>query len=206
MKTIHDAPHLNDFQDPIRVTINPKKRFPIRQDLTAIEYDVTFAQRSEFFRPSKLGIRCPDNPNARLYAETDPADIQGGLVQFTRSFSTIPATRVEFEKGTFQFPELRSVSTEDPYRASFSAQVIFKIIYSYIYTEDPENDLVLEREFRPTDTNGAFVDFVASDTSPNGAEYQTKIAQKDYINSAETDVARWRGNIWQMKNFLVVAR
>jgi len=207
MKTIHDAPHLNDFADPIRVSVSPQKSFPIRQDLSAIDYRIEYAQRSEFFRPAPLGLVCPDDYRAKLYTESDPTDLGNGLVTFSRSYSTTPGIRYEFENGSFTFPAIRSTSSSaSVIRSNLSRQVVFKVQYSYTYTDDPEGDLVVSNQFQPIDENGNFVSFIASDTIPTSAEYQTKREAGEYIQATETEFSRWKGNIWELKNKLVLIR
>ena len=207
MKTFFDAPHLNDFNDPIRITRTPRKNYPIRQDLSAIELEIDYVQKAEFFRPAPLGIVCPDDSRARLFNETNPSNLNNGLVSFTRQFCTTPATRYEFENGSFTFPGIKPTSDSAvQLQAQFTRQIVLKVEYSYLYTTDPENDLVIQNQFQITDPNGSQVLFLAGDTSPSSAEYATLKDQGGYIQATETEFTRWRGNVWEMVNKFVLAR
>lgn len=205
MKTFFDAPHLNDFIEPIRISRSPRKSFPIRQDLSAIEYQIDYVQRMEFFRPSALGIHCPDDNRARLFNESDPKGMKNGLVEFSRSFVTIPATRYEFEPGAFTFIEYQD-SSGNVTRTQFAEQVVFRVRYSYIYSENPESDLSLKNKYSAIDENGSRVYYVSPSTSPSSADYLTLIGSGSYIQAEASQIERWRGNIWQIKDQEIKAK
>lgn len=205
MKTIFDAPDLNDFVEPIRISRTPRKSFPIRQDLTSVEYEIDYVQRSEFFRPSSLGVHCPDDVRARLFDESNPKAMKNGLVEFTRSFATIPATRYEFEPGSFTFIEYQD-SSGNVTRNQFAEQVVFRVRYSYIYSEDPEQDLDLGIKYSSINENGSRVYYVSPTTTPSSAEYLTAISSGTYIQAEASLVERWRGNIWQIRDQQIKAK
>lgn len=204
--TIFDAPYLNNFVDPVRLTKTPKKSFPIRQDLSAIVYEIEYVQQDEFFRPAPLNLLCPDNNKAFLVDETRPKKMQNGLVQFFRKFATIPATRKEYGTGNFTFPSFKNLSTDgSTTRTSFTRSVIVSIELSYIQTTDPLNDISLQTEFEVTDGNGNIVKFVAGDTTPSLQEYQVKVQNQEEIQTQQTSISRWMGDIWEIENRKVVA-
>lgn len=205
MKTFFDAPNFNDFIEPIRISRTPRKSFPIRQDLSAIEYQVDYVQRMEFFRPSALGIHCPDDNRARLFNETNPKGMKNGLVEFTRSFATIPATRYEYEPGSFTFIEYQD-SSGNVTRNQFAEQVVFRVKYSYIYSENPEQDLVLQTKYSTLDENGSRVYYVSPSTTPSSADYLTAVNAGSYIQAEASLVERWRGNIWQIRDQQIKAK
>lgn len=202
MKTYYDAPHLNDFIEPIRVTKSPRRSFPIRQDLSAIIYEIDFVQKSEFFRPARLGLNFPDDPRARLVDESDPKGTDHGLVQFSRTYMTTPSTRFEFEPGSFTFPEFKD-STGSTTRQSFSLQVVFRVKYSYIYTESPGDDLIINEKFSAIDENGSRVNYISPLTTPDSANYMSRIQSGDFIQAEQSLVERYSGNIWQIRDLEV---
>lgn len=207
MKTIFDAPHLNDFVDPIRLTASPKKSFPIRQDLSAIEFEIEYVQQEQFFKPAPLNLACPDDYRAFLVEETNPARMGNGLVRFVRKYVTTPATRTEFSSGNFTFPAFKNLSSDSgTTRSSFSRQVVIKVEFSYLRTTDPSTDLTITPQFSIVDASGNSCAFVANDTNPNLSEYQAKISSGDFIQSKETTFSRWMGDVWQMENRLVKAQ
>ena len=207
MKTIFDAPYLNDFVDPIRLTASAKKSFPIRQDLSAIEYSIEFVQQERFFKPAPLNLQCPDDYRAFLVEESTPARMNHGLVRFVRKYVTTPATRTEFSSGNFTFPAFKNLSADSATtRSSFSRQVVIKVEFSYLRTENPLDDLTISTQFAPVDASGNSCSFIATDTTPTLAEYQAKISAGEFIQSKETSISRWQGDIWQLENRMVKAQ
>ena len=205
MKTFFDAPHLNDFIEPIRITKTPRKSFPIRQDLSAIEYKISFVQKAEFFRPSPLGLIFPDDPRARMTDESDPSSTGHGLVEFTRTYMTTPSTRYEFESGSYTFPEYRD-SENETIRESFTIQVVFRARYSYQYTEDPGQDLVLQDKFSSLDVNGSRVGYISPTTTPDSATYLSMTQSRTYIQAEQSLVERYKGNIWQIRDLEIISK
>jgi len=207
MKTIFDAPHLNDFVDPIRLTRSPKKCFPIRQDLSAIEFEIEFVQQERFFKPAPLNLVCPDDYRAFMVEESNPARMNNGLVRFVRKYVTTPAIRTEFSTGNFSFPAFKNLSADSATtRSSFSRQVVIKVEFSYLLTTNPLDDLTISTQFSPEDASGNSCAFIATDTTPSLSNYQAKISAGEFIQSKETSISRWQGNIWQMENRKIKAQ
>lgn len=207
MKTFFDSPHGDKFVDPIRVSVSAKKTYPIREDLTAINYQIEYAHREEFFKPSPLGLICPDDKFAVLVNESNPVNDGYGIVKFVRMFSTIPADRNEFESGSFTFPSFKNFSSDTTTnRSNFSVNGVIKVSFSYLHTKDPENELLIQEQFSPRDVHGNKCNFIASDTNPPFPDYINMMYQKAYLNTKQTEVTRWMGNIWQMKNTLIKAQ
>ena len=206
MTRTFDAPNNDDFQSPVRLTVNPVLEYPFRQDLTAVFYRIEYVQRSEFFVPLALDTTCPDEPSAFLVNESNPALQGSGLVRWTRTFSTVPATREEWSTTSFSFPAFRTDSNStDSLRSGFTQTVVAKVEYSYVRTTDPGSDLTITTKFQPTDASGNACNFVASDTTPTKAIYEGYISGGTYIQAQETKVQRWQGNIWQLENRKVKA-
>ena len=201
-----DGPNQDDFISPIRVTVNPVLEYPFRQDLTAVLYNIEYVQRAEFFVPLALDTTCPDEPSAFLVSESNPTSDGGGLVRWTRTFATVPATRTEFATTTFSFPAYRTnANSTDSLRSGFTQTVVAKVEFSYLRTTDPGTDLTIATQWQPLDPSSNAVNFVASDTTPTRSTYEGYVTGGTYLQSAETTVARWMGNIWQMENRKVKA-
>lgn len=132
----------------------------------------------------------------------------GGLLRFVRNYATIPDGRTEFATTGFTFPAYRTLVAEDgnPARSSFNRVVVAKEVYSYIRTNDPENDLSITSQFAPLDASGNQVDCVATDTTPTRASYEALVSSGGYIHSGETQITPWQGNIWELKQQQVVAK
>lgn len=204
--TTYDSPYGDDFEKAIRLTTTPRKTFPFRQDLTAILYLEDYVQRADFFEPLPLDTPHPDLEDAFLVNESNPRTRQDGLARWTRTFASVPATRTEFEMTGFTFPSFKATgSSTSNLRENFTRSVVAKVAYSYVHTTDPATDLTLARMFSPLDASGNAVDFVADDTTPTKEAYEEDVAAAVYLQANETEVSRWQGNVWQLRNVLVLA-
>lgn len=206
MATTYDSPNSDDFVSPVRLTVTPRIEYPFRQDLSAIFYKIDYVQRSEFFVPSALDLTCPDNSSAYLIEESAPRQKGDGLCRFTRTFATVPAGRTEFSSSSFSFPAYRTLSADTTnLRESFTRTIVAKVVYSYLLTTDPGTDLTFAQQWEPMDNNSNICNFVASDTTPTKTTYEGYVTAGTYLQSKETKIKRWKGNIWQMENRKVKA-
>ena len=206
MARTFDAPSSDDFTSPLRLTKEPRRSFPFRQDLTAVLYSDDYVQRAEYFQPMALDSPHPDFPTAYLVAETDPTTREDGLFRWSRTYATVPAARTEFEKGSFSFPAYKTDSdTATNLRDSFTQGVVAKVVYTYLLTTDPGTDLTITAMFQPLDDASNVVNFVASDSTPTRTVYAGYVTAGTYIQASETQVSRWMGNVWQMRNLQVKA-
>ena len=207
MSITYDSPAGDNFKTAIKLTKDERRQYPIRQDLTAIVYEDDFCQRPEYFIPTALDTPHPVHVNAFLIAESNPRPMgTGGLVKFTRTFSTVPGDRIEYTTTNFSFPAFKTTSAAtSELRASFSETCVARVFYSYILSKDPSADLVFLARFQPLDSELNTCNFVASDTTPTKTNYEDKIQAGLFIQSAQTRVSRWRGNIWEMQNQKVAA-
>lgn len=207
MSLTYDAPALGNFLTPIKLTQFPRKRFPFRQDLSAIIYEEEYVQRVDYFVPLALSTPHPVHTNAFLVEESDPKLMKSsGLFQWTRSYATLPAERTEFQTTNFTFPSYRtSSSSTTELREAFSETCVAKVVFSYVLTSDPSADLSFLAMFQPKDGESNNVGFVADDTTPTLEAYQALVAEGSFIQSAQTNVSRWMGDIWELRNLKVEA-
>jgi hypothetical protein len=206
MTTTYDSPNSDDFVSPVRLTVTPRLEYPFRQDLTAILYLIDYVQRSEFFVPSALDLTCPDNSSAFLVEESAPRQKGDGLCRFTRTFATVPAGRTEFSSSSFSFPAYRTLSADTTnLRESFTRTIVAKVVYSYLLTTDPGTDLTFAQQWEPLDASSNVCNFVANDSTPTKTTYEGYVTAETYLQSKETKIKRWKGNIWQMENRKVKA-
>ena len=206
MARTYDSPHGDNFEKAIRLSVDPRKRFPFRQDLTAILYDEDYVQRAEFFEPLPLDTPHPELEGVFLVNESNPTTRSDGLFRWVRTYASVPGSRTEFEMTGFTFPSYKTTSgSTENLRENFTRSVVAKVVYSYVHTTDPANDLTLSRMFSPVDSSSNEVDFVADDTTPTKESYSADVAAGTYIQSNETEVSRWQGNIWQQRNVFVQA-
>jgi hypothetical protein len=238
MAITYDDPNGDNWATAVRITDPALTEYPFPQDLTAIIYKIDYVQNASNFTPTALDTVCPDSGSAFLVDESNPRDAKGGLVRFTRIFSTVPANRTEFATGSFAFPAYKTDSASTTLlRPTFTQTSVVKIDYVYLKTSDPGADLTISAKFQPLDDVANKVDFVASDTTPTLTEYQNyvtgtpggallkedgdKILLEDgvdailmesggigtatYLQSKETRVRRWKGNIWETSTRYVYA-
>lgn len=206
MTITFDSPFGDNFELPIRVSTTPRKRFPFRQDLTAILYDEDYVQRAEWFIPLPLSTPHPDLEDVFLVGETNPTTRSDGLFRWTRTFASLPATREEWEMASFTFPAYKSASSETSnLRENFTQAVVGKVVYSYVLTDQPATDLTISAMFTPIDSSGNAVDFVAPETTPAKEDYEADVTAGTYLQAAETGVSRWKGDVWQLRNVFVRA-
>ena len=206
MSIIFDSPNSDEFISPVRLTITPRLEYPFRQDLTAILYRIDYVQRAEYFVPAALDLTCPDNSSAYLVEESTPRQKGNGLCRFTRTFATVPAGRTEFSSSSFAFPAYRTLSADATnLREAFTRTIVAKVEYSYLLTTDPGTDLTFAQQWEPLDASSNVCNFVANDSTPTKTVYEGYVTAGTYLQSKETKISRWKGNIWQMENRKVKA-
>lgn len=206
MTIFYDAPNGDNFRFPVRLTVEPKVGFPIKVDPSALLFVEDYVQRPQFWEPLALDTEHPEKAGAFLVEETAPRLEDSALFRWQRTFATIPASRTEFQQTSFTFPAYKTDSaSENSDRVQFTQTVIARVVYSYKLTTDPISDFTVEPIFHPLDASSNKVRFVASDTTPTRTAYEAKVTAGDFIQSAETEISRWRGNIYQAKNVQVKA-
>ena len=206
MSIIYDAPNGNAFEFPVQLTVNSRIQLPIKVDPSALVYIEQFVQRPQFWEPLALDTQHPTHAGAYLVEETNPKLEDSGLFKWLRTYATIPGDRDEFETTSFGFPAYKVDSDSDnTERSQFTQSVVGKVSFSYKLTTDPIADFTIEPIFHPVDASSNKVRFVASDTTPTRTSYEGDVTAGNFIRSKETEISRWRGNIYQAKDFLVVA-
>ena len=201
-----DAPNADAFRFPVRISVNPIPQLPIKVDPTARVYNETFIQRPEFWEPLALNSEHYEKAGAVLVEEGDPKIEDSGLVRWVRTYATIPQPRDEFEQVNFTFPAYKATSASTDFeRSGFSQGVVAKVSFSYLLTSNPIADFTINPIFHPKDVGGNKCRFVASDTTPTHSNYLADVTAGNFIFAKETEITRWRGNIYQAKNFQVVA-
>ena len=206
MATTYDAPNEDDFVSPVRLSLTANLSYPFRQDLSAVLYSIDYVQRLEYFVPSALDLGCPENSSAFLVEESSPRAKRDGLCRFTRTFATVPDGRTEFSSSSFSFPAYKNLSADAAtIRSGFTRTIVAKVVYTYLRTTDPGTDLTFTQQFEPLDASSNVCNFVATDSTPTKATYEGYVTAGTYLQSKETRIRRWKGNIWEMSNRQVKA-
>lgn len=122
---------------------NYRRSFPIEGDTTAQIIEQDFIIASGSFSPLALDTAHATVSSAKLVSEGPQSDIGGGLVQWTRTYATVPANRDEFETFSYTFPGLYATgggnppynqyweSGEDGGRDPFSDKVVSRLRHEY---------------------------------------------------------------------------
>jgi len=102
---------------------NFRRSFPIPRDPTAQLIEQDFQILAGSFAPLALDTAHPTVTTAYLVEEGPQSDIDGGMVQWTRRYATVPADRDDYETFGYTFPGLYDVSAAPPYNQYWVAEV-----------------------------------------------------------------------------------
>jgi hypothetical protein len=141
------------------------------------------------------------NANAFFVGDFGHSYSDGGIVEFTRKFATVPGTWTEVVGSEIkEFPALVDNSNvkqrpptaeQSPVRVTHTYQVGQTFTFSAIFQ---------------VTINGHVVPFVrGEDTSPTFDEYTASIVAKDWLLIRNTPL-RYMGNIFEVKKFAIQAR
>lgn len=179
---------------------NFRRSFPIPRDTTAQIIEQEFQILSGSFSALALSTAHPTVTSAYLVEEGPQIDIDGGMVQWTRRYATIPANRDEFESFSYTFPGLWSNDGNPPYnqywvsgadggRDPFPDKVVSRLRYEYFHCktgetyETPDEIPVLQGlEISLTTNADARMDYLLpegeflADTVPSREEWETLAA------------------------------
>jgi hypothetical protein len=155
--------------------------------------------------------------------DTTPQPIEAGLVEFTRRWSTIPATRDDFATVSYQFPGYQ-YNTGDIFidrggPRSLTVTARMELEYFLCATgqtyETPAEIPVIERQrfILTYGTQGdsdvdyvLFSAFAGFETAPTATAYQAMVAAADEIVAEDSQIERYAGNIWCRVTKYVAAR
>ena len=133
---------------------------------------------------------------AILTAETTPAP-NGALVEWARTFSTVPNDWVSYSEGVFTFPGYYNDVYHANYRCPQALNVTIKTTTTYKNTTDPYADLdVANQMFRVIDADSCVLDYVDGATTPTYATYTGYVSGGTLIYAAQSTLQRYVGNIW----------
>lgn len=129
-----------------------------------------------------------------LVNESDPEDMGGGLLKWTRTYYQKPPNRTECEPIVYNYciRNLIDADTGTPVffaaGANFSMQVKSNVFIDYWATDDPST-IPLVYGFRLFKIDNALV---LQGTEPG--------AGGGYYQGDDSEITRWKGDIWQRKN------
>lgn len=207
----HDDPTGDNFQTAYRTTSTPTIQMPFPQDSTARILTETWVQDPDYFTPTALGT-LHDTWNgtsgyatAYLVEESGFAIMDNGIQEWQRIYATLPATRYEWTVTSYVYLGVKQNSSSTNYlRKPFGKNVVARVEHKYFHTANPAADISLQKKYQ-SKHSGNEVDYVANNTTPQYATYVQKVVDGDRIMAADSELERWRGNIWERRNLTVEA-
>ena len=191
----------------------PNRILPFERDLTAFIEEQRYIIAKSSFARLALNTAHPSIASCYLVAETDPQNIGGGLVEWTRRYATIPATRNEYETYAYTFVEIIRATGGDGTRGPFTKRVVSRVEYAYYMvgaggSYATVGDIPLVDGFRPQqDIWGSPIDveFLSQTTDPTSDAYLALVAAETEIAVEDSEVRAWMGNIYERVTRYVVA-
>lgn len=192
----------------------PRRTFPFERDLTAFIEEQDYMILKANFSRLALSTAHPSIPTAFLVQETDLQNLGAGLVQWTRRYATVPATRNEYESFAATFPAIFDAVGSDSYRTlPLSLKVVARVEFRYFHVgTDPlyptVADIPLIERFSPVFSVSidAEVDFVNPGTVPTVTDYLAMVEDGDEIAVEDSELRPWMGNIYERVTRYVTAR
>lgn len=205
-----------------------RRSLPIVGDTTAqiIEQDFQIAYGS--FSALALDTAHATVTSAYLVSETPPSEVGGGILQWTRVYATVPATRSDYESFSYRFPGYLGTLNppynqyygddpegRDPLVLTVSSRIEYKYALcatGQTYTTPTAfyNALGVSAQVYSINTNDeARVDYLF-DGSPSASDptltaYQALVTAKTEIVAEDSVMSRYMGNIYQIATRYVVA-
>ena len=161
----------------------------------SLSYTETLIQSASSWEP--LALNTEGLTGFFLIEQTQPENISGGMVKWTRIYSEVPANRIEFETVSYNYNTYVAYDPEPPYApillgsiVSFTNNVTTRAEYSYHQVpEDIEIDLGWKLF-----TFGSF--YYHQGDNP----FQDINNPPAFFLGEDSAITRWKGNIWQKVN------
>lgn len=191
----------------------PHRTFPFERDTTAFIEEQRYIQLKANFERLALNTAHPTIPTAYLVQETDLQNVGAGLVEWTRRYATVPATRIEYQADPYVFPAVFDAIGSDSWRiAPLAMSVTHRVEYSYYLvgsaTYPTVDDIPLVLKFAPLFSVSipVEVDFVNPSTVPTASAYLDLVDDAEELAVEDSDLHIWLGNIYERVTRYVKAR
>ena len=145
---------------------------------------------------------------AWLIEETSPVPQEGGLVRWTRRYSSVPDTWSDYEMRPYQFPGYYNDTGAANYRNPYKEVVLWRV---YHYYEHAPGAVVIgtievpAQAFQSEDAFGAPLEYVDDTSSPTYTSYVAGVSAGTYIVPGDSVMERYAGNIWVTKKFFTLS-
>jgi len=145
-------------------------------------YRQTWRVRHDRWAPIKLNTRGPGG-RSFLVEETEPKDIDFGMVEWERLYAEVPRVRAEAQD--FVYSNQLIVIGEQLEIAEIAVPCGAILVHHYFHTQNPTT-IPLLRTYRLTKVGNTIY------------QQGTKPGENDqWIIAADSSFARWRGYIWE---------
>jgi hypothetical protein len=190
-------------------------RYPFSSegDLTTLEIVQQFIVRAESYAPLALNTAYSSSANLAAHpvgtffhlGDTDPAEVDAGIVSFTRTWGNVPATRFDYETFAATFPGIAYTgpSNRFPFQRTVTSQLqkeYFQVGAGLTYTTPaaipvvPATEFLYPTELTPRDPSDFFL---AATTSPTSAAWVASISAAAFTYAVEAStLERYKGNIY----------
>lgn len=191
----------------------PQRTFPFERDLTAFIEEQRYIQTKADFARLALSTAHPTIATAFLVQETDLQNVGAGLVEWTRRYATVPATRNEYESYLYTFVEIVRATGGDGTRGPFTRKVNSRVEFAYFHVGSVAyptvGDIPIVAGFQPMQDiwgSPVEVEFLSQTTDPTSDDYLDLVDAETEIAVEDSDIHPWMGNIYERITRYVVAR
>jgi hypothetical protein len=203
MAVINDDPNGDNWTTAVEIGTTPRISYPLQSigSTTAIIYERDFVIASGSWSPLALDTADGTYSSAYLFEETEPQEIGGGIVQWTRRFGTVPSSFTSYSYESYTFPGYYdSYETDTNFRSPQPKMAAAKLNYTFMKTADPYTDFAVGTQtLTISNSRGEIVDYVDSGTTPSYSTYTGYVSGGTTISIADPRLDRLygSGNIWQ---------
>jgi hypothetical protein len=157
-----------------------------------------------------LSTAHPSITTAFLVQETDLQNLGAGLVQWTRRYATVPATRSEYESFAYTFPAYLAGAESDPMREPLTRSVQSRVEYAYFHVGTAlvptVADIELAQRQRYVFPPYGDSDKVHSGTEPTLTEYLEWVDEGRELVAEDARCHAWLGNIYERITRYIIAQ
>lgn len=158
-----------------------------------------YTQDARYYSGPSMGSRYPFNdiPNRRslrMTSHADPEYLGATMVAFTVVWHDVPQNRIDMEGTTFNYQFPYQDGDGLPTIAEIGIRVTARVRISYIHTSNPAK-IEIRQPYRFVRFGNGIVNFGLESTDGDG-----------YILAEPTDVRRWNGDIWEVREMYVPKR
>ena len=189
-----------------------RRSFPFERDTTAYIIEQDYIILLANFARLALSTPHPIDTNVFLVQETDLQNLGAGLVQWTRRYATVPATRNEYESFLYTFVEITAATGGVGTRGAFTKKVNSRVEYAYFrvgtIAYPTVGDIPTVSGFQPQLSiwgSPIDVEFLNLLTDPTSDEYLADVAAEAELAVEDSDVHPWLGNIYERVTRYVTA-